>query len=215
MFAANFYCTPTEGVKIQYSKYFDGEELVTIYKISLQRCICECNAKKHRCLSLIYKRSFTSCLLNVKKATSMEALEDKPGSTYVEMDDDIYGCDKYHIAAQADDSVVPFNRPACGKPKAKANATVLGNVYSNGSRIKYVCNEGFKQLDQTESVTVCLHNESWSVINFTCKPDTIGKSCKTDSECLEQSSECRQQSCVCILNHAYSLMEYGCVRSKS
>ncbi|KAL3842748.1 hypothetical protein ACJMK2_020734 [Sinanodonta woodiana] len=214
MFATNFYCTLTEGVKIEYGTYFDGEELVTIHKISLQRCICECNAKTPRCKSLIYKRSFTSCRLNVKKAEPHEGLSDKAGSIYVEMDDDVSGCETYQRVAKTNNSDVPFNQTACGKPPAKTNATFMGNVYSNGSRIKYVCNKGFKQLDQTESVTVCLYNESWSDINFTCKPDTIAKSCTGNSECFEQSSVCKEYRCDCIRNYAYSLTEYACVPSK-
>ncbi|KAL3842751.1 hypothetical protein ACJMK2_020737 [Sinanodonta woodiana] len=213
MFATNFYCILTEGVKIEYGTYFDGEELVTIHKISLQRCICECKAKTNRCESLIYKRSFTSCRLNVQKAATHQELSDKAGSIYVEMDDDVTGCERYQMVAKTDNSAVPFNQSACGKPQAKANATFMGNVYSNGSRIKYVCNKGFKQLDHTESVTVCLYNESWSEINFTCKPDTITTSCKADSECFEQSSVCSEERCVCSSNYAYSLTEYACVPS--
>ncbi|KAL3842754.1 hypothetical protein ACJMK2_020740 [Sinanodonta woodiana] len=169
MFATNFYCNHTKGVKIEYGTYFDGEELVTIQKISLHRCICECKAKTNRCESLIYKRSFTSCRLNVQKVATHQEFYDKAGSIYVEMDKDTSGCEKYEMAAKTESSAVPFNQPACGKPPGKANAILMGNVYSNGSRIKYVCNKGFKQLDQTESVTVCLYNESWSAINFTCK----------------------------------------------
>ncbi|KAL3842785.1 hypothetical protein ACJMK2_020771 [Sinanodonta woodiana] len=211
MFATNLYCNHTKGVKIEYGTYFDGEELVTIQKISLHRCICECKAKTNRCESLIYKRSFTSCRLNVQKAATHQELYDKVGSIYVEMDTS--SCEKYEMAAKTDSSAVPFNQPACGKPPGKANATLMGNVYSNGSRIKYVCNKGFKQLDQTESVTVCLYNESWSEINFTCKPDTIVKSCRDNSECFEQSSVCREYRCVCISNYTYSLTEYACVPS--
>ncbi|KAL3841715.1 hypothetical protein ACJMK2_019821 [Sinanodonta woodiana] len=208
----HLYGMLAEGVKIHDVKFFDGEELVTIYKISLQRCVCECKAKKNRCLSVNYKRAFTSCRLNVNKPNTEEELFDKPGSVYIEMDDDVIsGCDSYKIASNADTSVVPFNQPACGKPGQKANASTMGNVYSNGSRIKYVCSERFKQLDQTESVSVCLHNESWSHINFTCKPDTIGKTCSSNQECVEQLSECRDGLCFCIRNHSYSLTEYACV----
>ncbi|KAL3841714.1 hypothetical protein ACJMK2_019820 [Sinanodonta woodiana] len=208
----HLYCMLAEGVKIHDVKYFDGEELVTIYKISLQRCVCECKAKKNRCLSVNYKRAFTSCRLNVNKPNTEEELLDKPGSVYIEMnDDDISGCDIYKTASNTDKYVVPFNQPACGKPGQKANASTMGNVYSNGSRIKYVCSERFKQLDQTESVSVCLHNGSWSHINFTCKPDTIGKSCSSNQECLEKLSECRQGLCFCLRNHIYSLIEYACV----
>ncbi|KAL3842752.1 hypothetical protein ACJMK2_020738 [Sinanodonta woodiana] len=205
MFATNLYCTLTEGVKIEYGTYFDGEELVTIHKISLHRCICECQAKTNRCESLIYKRRFTSYRLNVQKAAKHQEFSDQAGSIYVAMDNDVPGCEKYQMDATTDNSAVPFNQPACGKPQAKANATFKGNVYSNGSRIKYVCNKGFKQLDHTESVTMCLYNESWSEINFTCKPDTIAKSCRYNSECIEQSSECRENRCICISNYAYSL----------
>ncbi|KAL3842786.1 hypothetical protein ACJMK2_020772 [Sinanodonta woodiana] len=214
MFATNLYCILTEGMKIEYGTYFDGEELVTMHKISLQQCICECKAKTNRCESLIYKRSFTSCRLNVQKAATHQEFSDQAGSIYVEMDNDVPGCEKYQMAATTDNSAVPFNQPACGKPQAKANATFMGNVYSNGSRIKYVCTKGFKQLDHTESVTVCLYNESWSEINFTCKPDTIAKSCRNDSECFELSTECRDNRCVCIRNYVYSMTEFACVPSR-
>ncbi|KAK3605568.1 hypothetical protein CHS0354_005872, partial [Potamilus streckersoni] len=100
---------------------------------------------------------------------------------------------------------------ACGKPSQTGNYSIMGNVYSNGSRIKYVCNERFKQQDQTEAVSVCLHNETWSQINFTCKPDTLGKSCSSNQECLEQLSECREGLCFCLRNHSYSLTEYSCL----
>ncbi|KAK3586239.1 hypothetical protein CHS0354_028601, partial [Potamilus streckersoni] len=107
----NVYCMLAEGVKIHYSKYFDGEELVTIYKISLQRCVCECNAKNNRCLSLNYKTSFTSCRLYINKPNTPEELLDKPGSLFIEMDGDISGCDNYKIASNTDNFVVPFNQP--------------------------------------------------------------------------------------------------------
>ena len=81
----HLYGMLAEGVKIHDVKFFDGEELVTIYKISLQRCVCECKAKKNRCLSVNYKRAFTSCRLNVNKPNTEEELFDKPGSVYIEM----------------------------------------------------------------------------------------------------------------------------------
>ncbi|KAL3841719.1 hypothetical protein ACJMK2_019825, partial [Sinanodonta woodiana] len=41
--------------------------------------------------------------------------------------------------------------------------------------------------------------------------DTIGKTCFSKQECVEQLSKCRDDICFCIRNHSYSLTEYACV----
>ncbi|WAR02177.1 FBP1-like protein [Mya arenaria] len=61
----------------------------------------------------------------------------------------------------------------CGLPSMPDNASISGNMFNIGMRVKFTCSEGTSMSTVTTDTAVCQPDGQWSETNFSCNPENI------------------------------------------
>ena len=163
----------------------------------LADCMQKCK-RVRKCKSINYMWKLGICELNdADVATSPEALQIRVGATFTSKADwnfeEPENCDSCSDGEFcSSDRGKKCEVLGCPPPQSVAGATILGNLFSIGTKRLYKCSNGVKQ------VSVCREDGNWSPVTITCTAGEIFEKEKATPGKLEtENTTCEMDHATC------------------